>query len=111
MAERNQPQKRNLAEAAFRKNYAALYDALAQPLVITGLAVKLYSAVIITSETRDAILTSGIPPAQQASLLLQAVEASIKSDYKRLRKFIRVLRKQPVLEPIAKQLRLYYSKL
>ena len=111
MAEGNQPQKRNLAEAAFRKNYAALYDALAQPLVATGLAVKLYSAVIITAETRDAIQTFGIPPAQQASWLLQAVEASIKTDYKRLRKFTRLLKKQPVLEPIAKQLRQCYSKL
>ena len=110
MAETSQPQKGNLAERAFRKKYSALCDALAQAHVATRLAMKLYSGAIITAETRDAIQTA-TPPAQQAYLLLQAVETSIKIDYRRLRKFIRILRKQPVLEPISNQLRQCYSKL
>ena len=110
MAETSQPQKGNLAERAFRKKYSALCDALAQPHVATRLANKLYSGEIITAETRDAIQTA-TPPTQQSYLLLQAVEKSIKIDYRRLRKFIRILRKQPVLEPISNQLRQCYSKL
>ena len=110
MAQRNPPQKRNLAAEAFRRNYAALNDALTQPDVASGLAIKLYSGAIITVETRDAVQMTGIPPIKQASLLLQAVECSIKIDHTRLRKFTRVLRKKPVLKPTAKQLRQCYSK-
>ena len=110
MAQGNQLQKRNLASEAFRKNYDALNDALVQPDVASGLAVKLYSGAIITLETRDAIQMSGITPIKQASFLLQAVESSIKIDHTRLRKFTRVLKKKPVLEPIARQLRQCYSK-
>ena len=110
MAQGNQQQKRNLASEAFRKNYDALNDALAQPDVASGLAIKLYSGAIITVETRDGVQMTGIPPIKQASLLLQAVESSIKIDHTRLRKFTRVLKKKPVLEPIARQLHQCYSK-
>ena len=109
MAEGIQPQKGNLAAAALWTNFTALYDALAQPRVATGLAVKLYNGAIITSETRDAIQTPDISPTQRASLLIQAVESSIKIDHGKLRKFTRVLKKQPLLEPVAKQLRQCYS--
>ena len=112
MAQGNQLQKRNLASEAFRKKYDALSDALAQPDVASWLAIKLYTGAIITVETRDAIqMTAGITPAKQASLLLQAVESSIKIDHTRLRKFTRLMKKKPVLEPIARQLHQRYSKI
>ena len=110
MAEGNQPQKRNLAAEAFKRNSTALHDALAQPDVASGLATKLYNGAIIALETRDAVQMPSFTPAQQANWLLQAVESSIKIDHTRLRKFTRVLRKQPVLKPIAKQLRQCYRK-
>ena len=110
MAQENQPLKENLAAEAFRRNYAALQDALAPPGVASGLAAKLYSGAIITLGTRDAVLMPSFTPTQQANWLLQAVESSIKIDHSRLRKFTRVLRKQPVLVPIAKQLRQCYRK-
>ena len=106
MAQGNQPQKRNLAAEAFRRNYSALHDALAQPDVAGGLATKLSGAV----EIRDAVQMPSFTSTQQANLLLRAVESSIKIDHTRLRKFTRVLRKEPVLEPIAKQLRQCYRK-
>ena len=110
MAQENQPQKGNLAWEAFRRSYTALHDALAQPDVATGLAIKLYSRAIITPEVRDAVLTASLTPTLQTNLLLRVVESSINFDHTRLRKFTRVLRKQPVLEPIAKQLRQCYRK-
>ena len=110
MAEGNQPQKSNLAAEAFMRHYAALHDALALPDVASMLAIKLYGGAIITPETRDAIQTTGITSAQQASWLLQAVESSIKIDHRRLRKFTRLMRKQSVLSPIATKLRQCYSK-
>ena len=110
MAEGIQPQKSNLAAEAFRRNYSALHDALALPDVASRLVTKLYGGAIITPETRDAVQTTGITPAHQASRLLQAVESSIRIDYRKLRSFVRVLRKQPVLSPIAKQLRQCYRK-
>ena len=110
MAQGNQSQKKNLATEAFRRNYATLHEALAQPDVASGLAIKLYSGAIITVETRDATQIPSFTPRQQANLLLQAVESSINIDHTRLRKFTRVLKKQPVLEPIAKQLCQCYRK-
>ena len=110
MAQGNQPQKTNLAAEAFRRNYAALHSALAQPDVASGLAVTLYSEAIITLRTRDAVQMTSLTPAEQVNRLLRAVESSIDIDYTRLRKFTRVLRKQPVLQPTAKQLRQCYCK-
>ena len=111
MVRRNQLQKKNLAAEAFRRHYTDLHDALAQPHMANELARKLYNGSIITSETREAIqFTPGITPRLQADLLLRAVESSITIDHTRLRKFTRVLKKVPVLEPIAKQLRQSYSK-
>ena len=110
MAQGNQPQKRNLAAEAFKRSYTTLHDALAQPGVAGGLATKLYCGAIIALETRDAVQTPFFTPTQQANWLLQAVECSIKIDHTRLRKLTRVLRKQPVLVPIAKQLRQCYRK-
>ena len=109
LAEGIQPQKGNLAAAALWTNFTALYGALVQPRVAAGLALKLYNGAIITSETRDAVQIPGLSPTQRASLLIQAVESSIKIDHARLRKFTRVLRKQPLLEPVAKQLHQCYS--
>ena len=110
MAEGNQPQKSNLAVEALRRNYTALHDALAQPGMASRLVTKLYSGAIITEATRDAVQTTGITPVQQANWLLQAVESSIKMDYRSLRQFTRLLKKQPVLSPIAKELRQCYRK-
>ena len=111
MAQGNQLQKRNLASEAFRRNYESLHGALAQPDVASGLAIKLYNGAIITSATREAIqFPASITPRQQADVLLQAVDSSVKIDHTRLRKFTRVLKKEPVLEPIAKRLRQCYSE-
>ena len=112
MVQRNQLQKKNLAAEAFRRHYYTdLHDALAQPHMANELARKLYNGSIITSETSEAIqFTPGITPRLQADLLLRAVESSITIDHTRLRKFTRVLKKVPVLEPIAKRLRQSYSK-
>ena len=110
MDQGNQPQRRNLAAEAFRRNYAALHSALAQPDVASGLATKLYCRAIISLETRDAIQASCFTPTQQANWLLRAVESSIKIDHTRLRKLTLLLRKKPFLEPIAKQLHQCYRK-
>ena len=112
MDQGNQSQKRNLAATeAFRRNYAALQDALAQPHVASELAIKLCNASIITSDISEAVQsTSGITSRPQAHLLLDAIEASITAGNTRLRKFSRLLRKVAVLEPIAKRLHRCYSK-
>ncbi len=109
MAQGNQPQKRDLAAKAFMRTYAALHNAIAQPDVPNWFAVQLYSDTIITRETRDAVQTSPTP-IQQASLLLQGVESSIKTDYTRLWTVTKLLKKQPVLKPIAKKLLQRYRK-
>ena len=102
----------NLASDAFRTHYDTLYSALAsQPDVVRGLSAKLYKRVVITQDTRDSIqLTVGITPGHRASSLLLAVESSIRIDPRKLRRFVRVLRKMPTLKPVADALQQCYSK-
>ena len=112
MAQGNQPQpqKKRLAAEAFRKNYGALCKALVQPDMASSLAVELYSETIITAESRDAVQVPFNTPTRQAILLLQAMEPFIKIDHTKFRKVTRLLKKQPVLEPIAEQLYQCYRK-
>ena len=102
----------NLASDAFRKHYDTLYSALSsQPDTVLGLTVKLYKRVVITQDTRDSIqLTTGITPGHRASTLLLAVESSIRIDRRNLRKFVRILRKEPTLKSVADALQQSYSK-
>ncbi len=102
----------NLASDAFRKHYDTLYSALAsQPDTVLGLTARLYKRVLITQDTRDCIqLTTGITPGHQASRLLLAVESSIRIDRRNLRQFVRVLKKEPTLKPVANALQQSYSK-
>ena len=93
------------AADAFRINYADLHSALSSPTLPCRLASNLYKSEIITADTRDAVqFTLGISPAQQAAKLLQAVESSIKMDQRRLQQFIRELKKENALKPIALKL-------
>ena len=109
MAEKAQ---RNLASVAVREHYDTLHSAISQPTLVIEVASKAYKWVLITRETRDAIqFTTGISPGQRAALLLQAVESAIQIDYRNLRQFVRLLRKEPTLKPIAKALQTSYSKL
>ena len=110
MAQRNQPHKRNFAAEAFRRHHAALHSALAKPDVASRLATRFYNGAIISSETRDVAQMSSFTPKQQADCLLQAVQSSIRTDHTKLRRLTQVLRKLPVLRPIAKQLHQYYRK-
>ena len=110
MAQGNQVQKRNLAAEAFGRHYDTLHSALAQPDVASGLATKFYNGAIITSEIRDVVQMTSFTPKQQADWLLPVVESSIRTDHRKLRRLIKVLRKQPVLKPIAKQLHQCYRK-
>jgi hypothetical protein len=111
MAQGNQVQKRNLAAEAFGRHYDTLHSALAQPDVASGLATKFYNGAIITSEIRDVVQMTSFTPKQQADWLLPVVESSIRTDHRKLRRLIKVLRKQPVLKPIAKQLHQCYRDL
>ena len=108
-----QKSKRNLAaDTVFRDNYASLHSALAQPNV-TELASQLYEKALITPGTRDDVqFTKGITLSDRAASLLRAVESSIKSDHRRFRQFIRILRDNHdvALKRIAIQLRQFYSK-
>ena len=100
-----------IALDAFRELYVTLYDAIAQPNLTHRLAARLYQRLLITRETRDAVHhTTGVSPGQQAALLLRAAEASIQMDHRRLRSFVRVLRRESSLKPVAEALRQRYSE-
>ena len=103
--------QKKFASLAFRKHYDTLQTAISTPDLVNSLASKLYKRLLITKETRDAVqFTTGISPMDKAAMLLQAVESTIQIDKHCLFRFVRLLKKQPILKPFAEKLRKEYSK-
>ena len=72
--------KENLAYRAFRESYDSLLHVTAQPGLVVRLASRLYNKALISASTRDTVqLTLGLSPEQQAAILLNAVERSIRT--------------------------------
>ena len=113
LARNEEPKRENLASAAFREQYANFYSSISQPALPEKLATKLYSKAIITREARDSVVSvtgPGVTPAYRASTLLQIVESAIASEYRNLRRFVRIVKREDVLRPLAEKLYHRYSK-
>jgi len=113
LASSEQPKRENLASTAFREQYADFYSSISQPALPEKLATKLYSKAMITSGARDSVVSvtgPGVTPAYRALTLLQIVETAIASEYKNLRRFVRVVKREDVLRPLAEKLYHRYSK-
>ena len=95
----------NVASEALRQRYDSLAAAIAQPALLNKLASKLYNAALIVKETRDYVhCTEGVTPYKKAVAVLKAVECTVASNPKCLRRFVRVLKKQPTLQTCAERL-------
>lgn len=105
-------EKQNLAHQAFRAHYDTLHGLLCDSGLIQKLSRKLSSKSVITRDTKDALqLSASLEPAQQATLLLRAVEVSIEHRHRDLRVFVRVLQKETSVATAASQLYQTYGRL
>jgi len=98
-------ENKNVASEALRQRYDSLATAIAQPALLDKLASKLYNAALIVKETRDYVhCTEGMTPYKKAVAILKAVECTIAGNSKCLRRFVRVLKKEPTMQTCAERL-------
>ena len=99
----------NLAACeAFRKHSADLIRAIQDPEV---LAWELYSDQVISDSVVDDVSVAALSPVQKKTRLLAAVRDQITVDPAKIVKFIQALRKQPIMEEVARKLEETYRKL
>ncbi len=95
------------AARAFRRHYADLAKAIAEPLPITA---DLYAAGYITRETRDRVFLQTLTPTEKNLVLLDAIERRIFTDPSSLWTLVATLEGDNVLKPLADRLRSTYCK-
>lgn len=102
--------KKNLAQEAFKRHIGDLQRAV-NPDTVTWLSKKLSAKRIISKETCTTILLGhDLQPHESTFRLLSAVQSSIGADYHCLRRFVRVLKREPLLRDTAERLQGTYCK-
>jgi len=102
--------KKNLAQEAFKRHISDLQRAV-NPDNVTWLSKKLSAKRIISKETCTTILLGlDLQPHESTFRLLSAVQSSIGADYHCLRRFVRVLKREPMLRDTAERLQRTYCK-
>lgn len=102
--------KKNLAQEAFKRHISDLQRAV-NPDNVTWLSKKLSAKRIISKETCTTILLGlDLQPHESTFRLLSAVQSSIGTDYHCLRRFVRVLKREPLLRDTAERLQRTYCK-
>ena len=99
--------RENIALKAFIKCFNELHTAILPHT--KWLAEKVSAQRIISKEFL--ILGTVSKPSQNASLLLSNIQSAISKDYRCLRRFVRVLKKQESLKSVAESLITSYRKL
>ena len=93
---------------AFKETMGMLLLGLQNPDV---LAIRLYSADLISTSTRNEVLVSSLSNDRKNIILLQAVEAQIQVSPKRLDDFIAILSSEPAMSTLAELLKATYLDL
>lgn len=99
--------RENLALKAFIKCFNELHTAI-QPHT-KWLMKKVSAQQIIYKEFCDSLVLT--PSSQSVSILLSLIQSAISDDYRCLRRFVRVLKKQESLIAVAESLITSYRKL
>ena len=103
------PGRENLALKAFIKCFNEVHSAILPHT--KWLAEKVSAKLIIPKESCDSLLLGPVlHPSQSASILLSLIQSAISKDYRCLRRFVRVLKKQENLKPVAENLIRSYRK-
>ena len=85
----------------FKKHFADLFDSIQSP---TSLATRLYSADLLSRDTRRTICSQQLPT-QQMETLLDSVEGQIKMDPQKFYKFVDELEKDSPMQHLCDKLR------
>ena len=85
----------------FKKHFADLSDSIQSP---TSLATRLYSADLLSRDTRRTICSLQLPT-QQVETLLDSVEGQIKMDPQNFYKFVDELERDSPMQHLCDKLR------
>ena len=88
---------------SFRDHFADLFESIQNP---TTLSVRLYSAGLLSLETRNKILSTGIlMDSDKVSVLLVTIETTIKQNSSNFDKFVKALEKDSSMQHLCGKLR------
>ena len=88
---------------SFQRHYADLYKSIGDP---TSLAAELYSAGLLSRETRKRICSRTlVEDSEKVSVLLDATETTIQLDPSNYRKFVEALEKDSSMQHLCGKLR------
>ena len=89
---------------SFQRHYADLYKSIGDP-AYTSLAAELYSAGLLSRETRKRICSRTLEDSEKVSVLLDATETTIQLDPSNYRKFVEALEKDSSMQHLCGKLR------
>ena len=87
---------------AFQRNFADLFKSIGDP---TSLAAELYSAGLLSRETRKRIYSRTLVESDKVSELLDATETAIRLDPSNYHKFVEALEKDSSMQHLCGKLR------
>ena len=98
--------EKRIVATVFRRHYDQLAGGVVNPDRLTTL---LYAKGLISTGTRDEVLTTqSLPSTQKVVQILNAVEAMLLTHHRpavALKEFCRAVKNQPALKPVAKDIR------
>lgn len=105
----------NLALKVFKAHITAIHKAVIPHIdwLIRKLSSKfnIITSTNVSNDARKLLKSQLLGPSHKAIILLALTEMSINSDYRYLRRFIRVLKRCPSLKSVADALKESYSEL
>ena len=87
---------------SFQSHYAGLFESISNP---TTLAARLFSAGLLSRDTRKKIAGRGLTDSEKVSEILDAIETAIKLEPQNLQKFVVELEKDTSLRELCSKLR------
>ena len=88
---------------SFQDHFADLFESIQNP---TTLSARLYSAGLLSRETRDKIFTRGVlVDSEKVSVLLVAIDTTIRLDPQKFSKFVEALEKDSSMQHLCGKLR------
>ena len=93
---------RSAESHSFKKSFADLYESIQNP---TTLAVRLYTADVLSRETRKRICGRALVDSDRVNELLDAMETMIQHDSNNFYKFVDELEKDSSMQHLCSKLR------
>ena len=87
---------------SFQCHYAGLFESISNP---TTLAARLFSAGLLSRDTRKKIAGRGLADSEKVSEILDAIETTIKLEPRNFSNFVKELEKDSTLRELCSKLK------